>query len=587
MLPPLSAVGTVRIQLFGPYQDTSAMTKWDQANWDDAAATWANLLGWQDVTPQSLNCQISWGTDDNMGALSVCSAGSWEVATYDPQRLLDPANFNSPWYRVLEPGGLVRIAYTDGVLNDETVRVGFIDEIEYDIAEKIGSIRASDGISLMVKAKLPEGMAHEQATPVSLRAFARYVIKKARIDYITVEADPPAPDYDPAIGLAINSEASVWQQITAAALDAMHAVWLDREGVLRFRYFGKARDRNFIIGTGGVPMDDLTTRLSMEGVFNHAIARYMSFNEQWSEVQKAESVAIYGDLILRRDRPNPNSGEWVDQMLQDRGASAVQYDIGTIRPVTRDQFATIISLGMVDQVELHVHGHGNPIDRSVVVLGGTVEANTESGWSAKLATYEPASPWWNQDDTRVYQRKYMATLSVETSNFTGAWVGDGGTHVEQEVYFRSADTEPELQMGRKYILMKLAPIDFSDMANIYEAKLRFYLPPHEETDANGRRLDHIELLGVGAIQQDWDSSANGDGLVTGPEVWGTPDPIGGWFEFTVTDIVNAWMNGDGQYGVKVDRFYDTSTPSGIYHAIMSGARATTKPYLLIGFRRPV
>lgn len=591
MKPPLPAVGTCFIQLFGPPADTTNAAKWDEARWDQDV--WSGY-GWQDVTPQSLNVQISWGTDDNMGALSVSAAGSWQVYTYDPDRLLDPSNYNSPFYPFLRPGGLVRVSYSDGFLNDETVRVGFIDEIEFNIADKTGSIRASDGISLMAKAKTPAGMAHNPATPVTLRAFARYILQQAKVRYIEVEPDPPAPNYDPSIGLAIEEEASAWQQISAAALDALHALWLDREGVLHFRYFGKPQDRNIHVGGDtGIPIDNVTPHLSLEGVFNHAIARYFSFEEKWADViGDQNSVDLYGDLLLKRDFPNPNAQEWAEQMMQDRKSASVQYDIGTLRPRTRDELASILTLGMADMIGLHVTKHGNPINRDVIVLGGTVEANVDSGWSAKLTTYEPSQGWWNQDADRLYQKKAVATLTVNTTyDRTTGSVGDGGVTPIQELQanYDPQFGTPSVQTVRQ-IQVKFDPIDFTDMASVYDARLRWFLPKHEDAteDELARRLGHIDQIYVKQIVGAWDASSDGStiGTVEEGKAWADYEQ-GVWIEWPILDLVKAWFDGTRlqEDGLLLKPYpFETDVVDATLHGLFAGAKSDTPPYILVLYK---
>lgn len=582
MLPPLPAIGRVRIELFGP--PTGEGAKWDEAHWD--VDVWEGA-GWQDITPESLNVQITWGTDDNMGALSVCSAGSWQVATYDPTRLLDPANYDSPFAGFLQPGGMVRVLF-----NQEVVRVGFIDEIAFDIGVKTGSIRATDGVSLMVKAKVPAGLAHAAEVPLTLRAFARYMLAKASVDYIRVEADPvPPAGYDPAIGLAIDEEASVWQQITAAALDALHAVWLDRDGMLRFRYFGSPRQSNVRVGGDiGIPIDEVQTRLSMEGVFNHAIARYYSLDEVWHEAKKQDSVDLYGDLLIRRERPIPNSAEWVDQILQDRGAASVQYDIGTLRPRTQVEVSQILSLGMVDKVGLHVTKHGTPINRDVIVLGGSIEANTDTGMSAKLTTYEPASPWWNKNADRLYQRKVVSNLCVGcTVTWNGSTLvesGDGGGDPTPEMFERPDENLAAGDVHAKSIMMKFPAIDFNTMGPIWDAKLRLYLPKHDDPEIEGEgRLDHGTEIICYIIENDWVASNTCSAIVTGgTQAQHLVNEQGEWMEIDFRPFVAAWESGHPMYGVRL--YSIPGNPGRPQHIMIEGSSGIEhRPHLLITYKQ--
>lgn len=192
VLPPLPAIGSAIIQIFGP--DPSA-PKWDQAVWDDVA--WAKL-DWRDITPESMQCQVTWGADDPAGVLTTPAAGSWLLNVYDPRRWLDPSNGASPYAASIRPGRPFRIMFRSEGRTDEVVRIGLIDEIEFDIMTLTGNIRGTDGITHMVSAVLPAGQDLDTAMPGTLRARVEYLLKKAGVDKLVhVETSPDLPEQPP------------------------------------------------------------------------------------------------------------------------------------------------------------------------------------------------------------------------------------------------------------------------------------------------------------------------------------------------------------------------------------------------------
>jgi hypothetical protein len=577
MLPPLPAVYSCFIQLFG-FPPSAGAAKWDTAKWDGVTSVWYGQ-DWIDVTPQSLHVNASWGSDDNAGALSLTSAGSWSIATYDPQRLLDPANYASPFVSGLVPGEPVRIIYREGGI-DTIVRQGFVDEVGFNIETYEGSIRATDGISLLVKAKVPEDQV--SSAPLTLRAFSRFMLAQAQVSYITVEPDPDYPEWDPPVGAAIEGGASVWQQITAAALDALNAAWLDGTGVLRFRYFGKPFDTGVIIGTGGIPIEDVKTSYSMQGVVNHTRAKYFSFDDIVNEAINQPNVDAYGDLLLDRQRPQPNSAEWADQILQDRGQSAVQYEIGTLRPRTPEELRAILALGMADMVHLHVQTRTPPINRTVTVLGGSIEANTDTGWSAHLVTYEPASAWWNKDADRLYQYKAIASKSNEFHYKDQQGMTGNADFADQQIYQTPSTGVQEFRQ----VALGFPVINFAGMATIWDAKLRIYLPFHDDTPQgdNMPRVNEADWIRALNITAAWDETTQTAPAtdVTGATFAARTD-LGKWIEFDLRAIINRWYGGVAQNGLLL--LVHPNVPPAIQHAILSGRRSQNAPYILLLYKR--
>jgi hypothetical protein len=181
-LPPLKAIGKVKVEIYGALPGSA---KWDEAIWGQS--TWS-AFGWMDVTPQSMVARVSWGADDPTGVLTIPAAGAWVINTYDPQRLLDPSNGRSPYATSMRPGKPLRVSYIDATSTRRIVRQGLIDEIDFDIMEKRGTLRGTDMVQLMVNAVLP---AAQVGLPSTLRARATELIKRAGLSLLVpVEGAP-------------------------------------------------------------------------------------------------------------------------------------------------------------------------------------------------------------------------------------------------------------------------------------------------------------------------------------------------------------------------------------------------------------
>lgn len=376
--PPFPAIGDVRIEIYG----TSARwAKWDIGGWD--ADQWGGSEAetlWRNATPQIMNMQMAWGADDPKGILTTCAAGSFSLITYDPDRLLDPSN---PDAGILDPGTAIRVLYN----TDRILRSGFIDEISYDPATKQGRISGSDAVSILVGAGLREGP--DPSMPQTLRARARYLMAKAQLN-IPIEDDW---ETDIQIGLWEEREVSLWSQLQVDALDALRFMWIDEQGVLRWRPFDfNVHSGVFIGGPDGIPVETIRVNSSLQGVFSRVIATFISGNEY--EIQDADAMARYGDRFLRRQHPVPFADQWANAVIADRSHATLQYIPGTIRPVTSDQLSALATLAPCALIGLRATNIPPPaISLDVRLLGARFEANTESGWSCLLVTYITPTDW--------------------------------------------------------------------------------------------------------------------------------------------------------------------------------------------------
>ena len=379
----------------------------------------------------------------------------------------------------------MRIVYRASDNSIRSIRKGYIDEVEFDMASKQGTIRGSDGISLMVKAKLREGLALAFTyAPFSLRARAVWVLQQAGVRSIVVEPTPEG-EVDPPVGPLLDSQASAWQQIATAAYDALHGAWIDRDGVLRFRHFANPdTSSEHLLVLGGVTglsmaVETLGTLLSLEGVYNHVIGYSdMPLNAPVEvEVRDEQSIQVYGDMLLRRERGNPDVSRWAYNVLADRGSLTNQHVVGTIRPQSEVSLETLLNAGMATRVVLRVDNpaHGPGIYEFALALGGSLEANVDTGWSATLITYQPGGALQAQSRFKVV--RYTCNLNQEIISKQGGQTSYVNHLAEMNV-MSSAMTDGAHEIHQ--VLLNFPPIDWTGITQVHHARLRLFRPFHED-----------------------------------------------------------------------------------------------------------
>ena len=556
-LPPLRAIGRAHVEIYGALPGSA---KWDEAVWDQS--TWS-VFGWMDVTPQSMVARVTWGADDPTGVLTIPAAGAWLINTYDPQRLLDPSNGKSPYSTSIRPGKPIRITYIDATSTRKIVRQGLIDEIDYDIATKIGTLRGTDMVQLMVNAVLPAG---QTGVPTTLRARAAFLINKAGLAALVPVEAVPAGDTDPTVGPAIATEASVWSHILTAALDALYAVWMDRAGVLRFRSFGNPNDAGFQAGgADGIPISTLKTQGSLQGVYTHIIAFNASAPTVPVSVSDATKISLYGDIPLKRDAPVPDAPTWVASVLADRSGSSLQYEPGTLYPQTEDDLESILNLGMVDIAHLVVESTDPTVDVAARVLGGTITADTGTGWTAQLSTYIPATEWDEAEQPEPpippeppstisgVVRTYTCTKDSRLAHSSSLDAGNG--------------LDTNLPVGfispyRNRVVMGFASIPFAGVVKVDKAEL-LLTTGQNSCGAFGStpKVNISRLTGSfseGSYNVDCGFSTGNSVKYPGPATTGTgavtktvSKTTGTQTAIDITAIVQAWHSGQPQHGLMI------------------------------------
>lgn len=394
--PPYPVTPYLFFEIWAPIAGSA---RWDMANWD--SATWAEF-DWIDITDKVQNAKFGWGADDaSQGILTQVAANAPTLFTYDPDRELDPSNDESLLYAALRPGTRMRIRWTD-TLELYYMKEGVIDTITYSIQTQRGQIRMVDRVSHMANAKVPAG---QTGVPTTLRAAARHIIEVAGLDEFIEVFEPDPPEIDPAIAGAIAEETTVWDWLNVMALDALCAVAIvpkDETGVyVYFPSFETVVTTGTIIGgSTGIPIEDVNPESSLSGVYSQVIAFDDSAPTVPITVQSDDAVNKFGKVPFKRERVHPNAATWAGFVLADRSGANLQYQMGILRPTSFEHFEKLQQLRMLDEVQLKASNRDNgsdpienPVNVFVRVLGLQWEANTKSGWSARVIAYV-ATPNW-------------------------------------------------------------------------------------------------------------------------------------------------------------------------------------------------
>jgi len=556
-LPPLRAIGSARIEIYGP---SPGSAKWDEALWD--TGRWA-FFDWRDVTPQSMAVRLSWGADDPVGVLTIPAAGSWIVNTYDPQRLLDPSNGQSEFATAIRPGKPIRVSYIHSTLGRQIVRQGLIDEVDFDLSALRGTLRGTDMVQLLVAAILP---ANQTGVPSTLRARAVHLINKAGLSTLVPVETTPVDETDPPVGPISADEAPTWQHIRAAALDALYAVWMDRSGTLRFRSFGNPRDTGFQAGgADGIPISTLKTQGSLQGVYT----RITAFDDGAPTVAVTaidqEKANLYGDLPLKRDQPVPDANVWVASVLADRSGASLQYAPGTLYPQTEDALESILDLGMIDIAHLAVESVAPAINVATRVLGGAIVGDTGTGWTAELSTYVPATEWEEAEQPEPpippippdvitgVVRTYACTKDARLAHSSSIDGGNG-----QDINLPIGYISPY----RNRAVLGFATIPWANVVSVDKAELLVTIGA-QTCGAFGStpKVTVSRLTGSfteGSYNVDCGFSSSNAVKYPGPAITSSgavattvPSNPGNSKSIDITAIVRAWFTGSAQHGLMV------------------------------------
>jgi hypothetical protein len=381
-------------------------------------------------------------------------------------------------------------------------------------------------------------------------------------DGFVFEEIPP----DPPVGPVATNEASVWTHILTAAYDALYAAWMDRYGTLRFRSFGNPSDSGFQAGgADGIPISNMKTQGSLQGVYTRIVAYDDDAPTVPVTAFDATKASIYGDILLHRQQPVPNGQAWVDSVLADRSGSALQYVPGTLYPQTEDDLEDILELGMVDIAHLVVESVDPSIDVAARVLGGTINADTGTGWTAQIAAYIPAKEWEEAEapippieppppDTVSGVVRTYACIADARLAHSGSLDAGNGQDVQLPIGYIGG--------YRNRAVLAFAAIPLGDVVSIDKAELVVKIGGNNCGAFGSEPKVQVSRITGGWSEGSYNVSCGfatsnsvkypGPGITSSGAVTTTvPKSTGSEKAIDITAIARAWHSGSGQYGVMV------------------------------------
>jgi hypothetical protein len=338
------------------YVDDPDGYRWDVAEWDEA--TWAEAA-WVSITEWCIFADVTWGADrPDAGILADQVAGNWVIETHDPDRVLDPANDESPFYPHLVPELPIRVNH-----NSRTVRTGQVSIITYSHEREGGRISASDAVSRTSRADVPPG------TALGDTFFERTTdaINGAGIDLWVSFPSGELMDR-PLASADVDARRSVWQRISEAARELLAVPWVDRDGHIRVTEWDEDTDRGLVIGSD--QMVDLTPWVSHDGLYS--VVRALDSDEVTIAEAVAAPLPAYGERVYERTEPTIDAASWVTRVLADRQGAVLRYRPGTIRAWTAAQNDALVDMELMDIITLSYPETDPPIEVRARVLGARV-----------------------------------------------------------------------------------------------------------------------------------------------------------------------------------------------------------------------
>ena len=388
-------------------------SRWGVATWATGPATgtegiWSGA-GWQDVTPQGFMAHVLWGSArPDRGILADQDAASWRITTYDPERVLDPGNPDSPWAPQLLPTVPIRISHeTSG----RVIRTGYIDDLtyEYKAPEYRGDILATGPIAMANRAEVPD----DSSLADTLLERVQDAITAAGIAVGGFPMLPTGPAEASAVPLSprIEGFASVWRHISSAAREALWVAYETSDAKIGLRSWGAPLERGLEITS---PMlENMLSTVSEDGTYSSV--RVNNADDTLMIERVAAPLPRYGRRTFERTETTEDPEGWADAVLADRAWPGVQYRPGSIRPRTAADVDMLGGIEIMERVQLT---HAGVVSVSGRILGGEMWVQHRGG---------PSGPTWRFRFTIATDGATAIGLTTLVADGTGDTLVDDAT----------------------------------------------------------------------------------------------------------------------------------------------------------------
>jgi PKD repeat protein len=350
------------------YAADPGSARWDVAKWDEDS--WGSA-GWQDVTPYGITVDIDWGSSrPELGILSTPDAASWAVDYFDPERILDPANEEGPYFGDLLPFLPIRVSHRGTV-----VRQGFATGISHAYARNglYGYMRVADSITILANAQVPS----DTTLPDTLYARAVAAIEAAGLS-VSVAA-PVGSDPDLTPWVTGEREWTAWDWIKDAAQETLHIPIIGNTGTVSFRPWASPLARGRALSSP--ELIDLQVVVDYSGNFSVVQARE---DDTTVVERRITPPPRYGARTFTRDEDTLDPGAWADAVLADRALPTLLWKPGDLRPLTAVSAELLATIQAVELVSISYPEADPPIFASGIVVGGSIhiegKKNAEAIW---------------------------------------------------------------------------------------------------------------------------------------------------------------------------------------------------------------
>lgn len=321
------------------YTTPADSDRWDEALWD--GGVWS-AAEWTDISPWCVTADVVWGADrGDYGILATIVAGTWVISTFDPDRVLDPSNADSPFYPELVAGLPIRVNH-----EGETIRTGIVRRLTYSHAGKGGSISATDAVSTLSNAKVPE----DTILPDTLYARATAAIEAAGLDIYVRRQGHSGPFVDPPLAPAPSGEFSAWDVITHAALEVLHIASINRLGELTFR----AWDNPVRAGYELTSPELVDLEAWTDDVGLYSVVRVLDDDTSTVIERRATPTPSYGERVYERTEATIHGGTWADAILADRRDQSLRFIPGDVRPLDAPSVRELVRRQVMEDITLRV-----------------------------------------------------------------------------------------------------------------------------------------------------------------------------------------------------------------------------------------